>query len=67
LEALRYRSDGMGLVPYEVIARLTDVEWQRIQNVSRPALETVTVSRTTTPEMDRTDLDTLVAKAKLKE
>lgn len=55
----------MGLVPYDVIARMTTEEWQRIQNVERvSSTEILTLPRTKTPEMDRERLSQLVIESK---
>lgn len=51
----------MGLVPYDLVARMTPEEWQRIQVVDRTsATEMLTLSRTTTPEMDPAQLEELL-------
>lgn len=65
---MRHRTTGIGIIPYDVFARMTPDERARIQGIGgAPGTEvlTVVISRTKTPEMDPDKLDALKTKSKV--
>jgi hypothetical protein len=52
-------------VPYEVLSKLTEAEWKRVQGIDGAlATEILTLPRTITPTMDEHELEIQIAISK---